>query len=162
MADFGDLLGEALQQGKDTAAALAEAKSAIQGEYKDYVEALDKKEAVALLEFYRKNAKPENYLSGFETDFASLDIPAYVEKLFAGSKFTSLEKVETINTIEEIKSDPAAKKTIFILQNNGIPPAGEIRETGGLLSLRALVEHSGGEMSIRPDPAFRLVIRLGK
>ena len=62
----------------------------------------------------------------------------------------------------EIKSDPAAKKTIFILQNNGIPPAGEIRETGGLLSLRALVENSGGEMSIRPDPAFRLVIRTGK
>ena len=114
-SDFVELVGEAIQEGKDTAAALAQAKSAIQGEYKDYVEALDKKEAVALLEFYRKNAKPENYLSGFETDFASLDIPAYVEELFAGSKFTSLEKVETISSIEEIKSDPATKLFSVIL-----------------------------------------------
>ena len=106
-ADFADVFASSLQQGLDSAAALAEAKAQIKGEYKDYVADVDRKEAVALLEFYRKNAKPEDYLKGFDTDFATMDIPAYVEQLFAGTVFDSYEKVEAVASFDEVAGDPA-------------------------------------------------------
>lgn len=50
--------------------------------------------------------------------------------------------------------------TRFSLANNGAPPAGPIRETGGLLSLRTLTESRGGRMDVVYAPAFRLDIFL--
>ena len=49
---------------------------------------------------------------------------------------------------------------ICILQNNGIQPGGKIRESGGLLTLRSLVEKEGGIMQIESLPCFRLRITL--
>lgn len=49
----------------------------------------------------------------------------------------------------------------FVLQNNGEQPL-EIRETGGLLSLRSLTEREHGTMRIECSPAFRLIITLPK
>ncbi len=46
------------------------------------------------------------------------------------------------------------------LTNDGKPPAGEIRETGGLKILRALAEQRGGRMEIESEPRFRLVLRF--
>ena len=44
--------------------------------------------------------------------------------------------------------------------NNGTPPADIIQETGGLLSLRELVESAGGKMEIESRPFFRLKLFL--
>ena len=49
---------------------------------------------------------------------------------------------------------------IFTLRSNGIPPAAPIRETGGLLSLRTLVENRRGVMRVDSSPEFRLTIVL--
>ena len=83
--------------------------------YRDYVVDLDRKEAVALLEFYRQRADKDDYLAnlgeGFE-DFENLDIPAYVNQLFDESAFTSYEKVaELVNAgeWEKLWADPAVK-----------------------------------------------------
>ena len=66
---------------------------AVEGAYRDYVPELDRKEAVALLEYYRKQADPADYLEGLGADFATLDIPAYVDSLFKGSAFTSFKRL---------------------------------------------------------------------
>ena len=49
---------------------------------------------------------------------------------------------------------------VLTLRSNGQPPAAPIRETGGLLSLRTLVERQGGSMRIDASTEFRLTIRL--
>ena len=48
----------------------------------------------------------------------------------------------------------------FFFANDGTPPAGPVRESGGLLSLRALTESRGGRMDVESVPSFRLVISL--
>ena len=89
------------------------ALNAIQGTYRDYVVDLDRKEAVALLEFYRERAKPEDYLTGLGVDFedfATMDIPAYVDYLFDESAFTSFDKVEALvkaGEWDKLWEDPA-------------------------------------------------------
>ncbi|SEP54843.1 hypothetical protein SAMN02910369_00050 [Lachnospiraceae bacterium NE2001] len=51
--------------------------------------------------------------------------------------------------------------TTFIeITNNGDPPKETIKETGGLLSLRHMVDNLKGEMYIRSEPEFRLKIIL--
>ena len=54
----------------------------------------------------------------------------------------------------------AGEDTIYTLSGNGIPPDGEIRESGGLRSVRALVEKHRGTMKTESTPCFRLIIRL--
>ena len=46
------------------------------------------------------------------------------------------------------------------ITNSGRPPAEEIHESGGLLSLRRAVEGSGGQMEIACIPAFELNLRF--
>ena len=93
---------------KDKAKALEE----IKGVYRDYVVALDRKEAVALLTYYREKAAPEDMLGGlgegFE-DLAKLDVEAYVDWLFSNSVFTSFEKLSAASEdLEALEKDPAA------------------------------------------------------
>ena len=52
------------------------------------------------------------------------------------------------------------QETELILRSNGAPPAGEIRESGGLKSLRTLVEKHQGSMQAESAPGFQLTIRL--
>ena len=80
----------------------------VQGLYRDYVVELDKKEAVALLEFYRQRAAKEDYLQIPGRDFATMDIPAYVDTLFATSAFTSYEKMSQ-TPAEQLMQDPVAQ-----------------------------------------------------
>ena len=49
---------------------------------------------------------------------------------------------------------------ILELTNNGEPPKDDIKETGGLLSLRHMVDNMNGEMYIESEPEFRLKIIL--
>lgn len=46
------------------------------------------------------------------------------------------------------------------LSNNGEPPAGQIRESGGLLNLRRSVEMAGGRMTTEAVPRFLLRVEL--
>jgi len=47
-------------------------------------------------------------------------------------------------------------------ENNGRPPFGPIRETGGLRNLRAEAERNGGTLAIAAEPAFRMTLKLPK
>ena len=87
----------------------------VQSAYRDYVVDLDRKEAVALLDFYRQRASEEDYPKGlgldFE-DFGTMDIPAYVNYLFDESAFTSYDKIaELVNAGEwdKVWADPAVR-----------------------------------------------------
>ncbi len=95
------------QRGAEEAAALETAKSRMERSYRDYVEALDRKEAVALLDYFRRTAAPEDYPEIAGHDFATMDIPAYVNELFDQSVFTDYEKVKAA-TLEQLEADPVA------------------------------------------------------
>ena len=104
--DFAGLFRKMPLEQMDSAAALASIKEYFKQSYRDYVPELDKKEAVALLEFYRKHAQREDYLEGLGCDFATMDIPAYVDTLFEKSVFSSYEKMLAA-TPAELAVDPA-------------------------------------------------------
>ena len=107
---FGNLMNtysRELQRGVDDETALNTAKKRIQRTYRDYVVDLDRKEAVALLDFYRQNAKPEDFPEIPEQDFATMDLNAYVADLFDKTMFTDYDKVAAASK-DEIFADPAA------------------------------------------------------
>lgn len=54
----------------------------------------------------------------------------------------------------------SGKEVVYLLQSNGDLPGEEIRESGGLLYLRSLVEKEGGTMLTERLPEFTLTIRL--
>ncbi len=115
---FGSLMNifsRDLQRGVDSTAALESAKNRLQRAYRDYVVELDRKEAVALLDFYRKNAKPENFPVIPDQDFATMDIPAFVDGLFDNSLFTDYEKVKAAS-LEELTADPAASLYYSVME----------------------------------------------
>ncbi len=103
-----------LREGKDTTEALESARERLKEAYRDYVVSIDKKTAVALLEHYRKTAAQEDYLKIGDRDFTTLDIPAYVENLFASSIFTSEEKALAAS-IDEAMQDPASELSQAIM-----------------------------------------------
>ena len=51
-------------------------------------------------------------------------------------------------------------QTVVSLTNDGDPPAGPVRETGGLGDLRRLAEQNGVEMQIESSPVFRLQLKF--
>ena len=91
--------------------------------YKDYVEEIDRKEAVALLRFYRERAQKENYPKdlGDGSDFATMEIEAYVDYLFDTSALTSREKLEAALSEPDglknlMENDPAFKLRDALIQ----------------------------------------------
>ena len=46
------------------------------------------------------------------------------------------------------------------ITNDGLAPAGEVVEGGGLSALRRRIEGTGGAMQVESTPRFRLVITL--
>jgi len=90
----------------------AEAAAATADYFRDYDVALDKKEAVALLGFYRERARKSDGLAGLGggfDDFWTMDIPAYVDWLFENSAFTSPDKLVAAAEAGVIDDDPAMK-----------------------------------------------------
>ena len=109
---FTSAYGRTLRSGKDSVNALEEAKKSLESRYRDYVEPLDRKEAVALLDFYRNNAKPEDYLfPGMDT----LDLQSYVDNLYDRSAFTSYEKVNKVTPLS-LLMDPALTAYTKVMQ----------------------------------------------
>ena len=49
-----------------------------------------------------------------------------------------------------------------VYSGNGAPPAGPVRETGGLRILRTLTERLGGTMEVAADPTLRVTLKLPK
>ena len=57
---------------------------------------------------------------------------------------------------------PEGTRIRAVFTNNGSQPEGEIRETGGLGSLRSMVEAAGGAMTVRTAPVFSITVELPK
>ncbi len=106
----------AVNKGKDTLSALKETYERLAPLYADYSVETDKKVAKALLKHYRDIAEPANYLKGLPEDFATMDIDAFVDCLFANSALTSAESFKA--AIDEkgagIFNDPACKTGMSI------------------------------------------------
>ena len=78
--------------------------------YKDYNEALDRKEAEALIAFYRDNVKDEDRIPLLGQDVREMNILAFVNALFDSTAFTSAERVkERIKTQKDLSEDPAGR-----------------------------------------------------
>ena len=154
-----------LQRGMDSTAALESAKEGLQRRYRDYVEELDRKEAVAMLEFYRNRAKPEDYLG---EDFATLDIPAYVEDLYNKSAFTSYEKMSAASD-EALLSDPALacySQMVDVVMKHYTALFGTPEEDAAYRQDRkhfaaALMEWQKGK-AMYPDANFTMRLTYGK
>ncbi len=106
---FNILAGREIRGGKDTLAALNTAYEAIAPMYADYSAGTDKKVAKALLKHYRDIADPVNYLKDLPQNFATMDIDAFVEDLFANSALTSAESLKAAIAEKgaEVLNDPA-------------------------------------------------------
>ena len=147
--------------------ALASAKNRLRRFYRDYVPELDRKEAVALLEYYRRHAKVENYLDIPGKDFATMDIPAYVDELFDGSLFTSYDKVKAA-TYEQLSADPAAvlqqcvmdKQTALYAVINGDEKENAAYDAARKNFAAALMEWQKGQ-AMYPDANFTMRLTYG-
>ncbi|MCQ2135153.1 MAG: S46 family peptidase [Bacteroidales bacterium] len=109
--EFVSAYYQVFQQSQDTIAAKAAAIQAVEEAFKDYDTQTEKNMAVAMLEFYRKEAKPENYINEFG-NYATMDFKAFVDDLFAKSAFASPENFTAAKyskTTQELISDIAVK-----------------------------------------------------
>ena len=106
----GRLTEAVSRQGQD-----AKVLDQMKGTYRDYVVDLDRKEAAALLEFFRQRADAQDYPKGLGVDFedfATMDIPAYVNYLFDESAFTSYDKLADLVNAgdwDKVWADPAVR-----------------------------------------------------
>ena len=100
-----------IRNGQDTLTAIRTAYEVIADQYGDYSASTDRKVAKALMKHYREIAEPANYLKNLDADFATMDIDAFVDKLFNESVFTSAESLK--EAIDQkgaaVLNDPAAK-----------------------------------------------------
>ena len=95
---------------------------AVKSAYRDYVPELDRKEAVALLTFFRERADQQDIPKGLGLDFddfRTMDIPAYVDYLFNESAFTSYDKLSALleeEDWEKIWNDPAVRLYTAVME----------------------------------------------
>ena len=145
--------------------------SQIEPAYRDYVAELDRKETAALLEFYRQRADKQDYLKnlgeGFE-DFETMDIPAYADKMFEESAFTSYDKIAALVNAGEwdkIWADPAVKLFNSIMTQvmarypAMLAPAGDI-DAGSKAFTAGLMEWEKGKPSY-PDANSTMRLTYG-
>lgn len=86
---------------------------AVAGQYKDYNEALDRKEAVALLNHYRANVTEASRIPELAAE--NLDVQAFVDSLYDNSSFTSEAKLrENVKSFADFQADPMCKVQIEI------------------------------------------------
>ena len=151
----------------DTTAALNAAYENMLDEYKDYSVSTDRKVAKAMLKFYKENAAPENYPTGLGEEFATMDIDAYVDRLFDNSVFCSAELLKAAMDKDGVKifDDPAylaakslVNKTYDLHQLSG-------KSNGELATARknytaGLLEWKDGQPSY-PDANFTMRLTYG-
>ena len=105
-ANFANAYRRAQAQGKDDASALEEAITALSRSFKDYNEALDRREGVALFKHYLANVKPEDKINIEGLDESHVE--SFVQYLFNNTAFTSEATVrEKVKSFSDVMSDPA-------------------------------------------------------
>ena len=148
--------------------ALAKAYETLSQAYGDYSADTDRKVAKAMMKFYRDNAKPESYLKNLPEDFATMDIDAFVDRLFDNSAFTSAESLKS--AIDEkgtgIFEDPAAKVAASIMKEvfavyNEINEADDALAAARKTYTAGLLEWKEGQPSY-PDANFTMRLTYGK
>ena len=140
--------------------------------YRDYVEAIDRKEAVALLEFYRQRADKRNYPAdlGDGSDFATMEIDAYVDFLFDVSDLASKERLEKALAEKDglkkvMEQDPAFKlaDALTAVGRSLYPAIAATREQyerGSKSFAAGLLEWEKGKPSY-PDANFTMRLTYG-
>ncbi len=159
--------GREVSAGKDTLEALMAAYESIAPQYGDYSMETDKKIAKALMKHYRDIAKPENYLKNLPEDFATMDIDAYVDEMFATSVFTSAEKLKAaieakgLNALDDlavrtgmsIYNECANAQLLTLSSEDALAEARQLYTAG-------LLEWKKGEMSY-PDANSTMRLTYG-
>lgn len=86
------------------------------------------------------------------------------ENLLAAAMFECITNTARHADGDELYVQVRADGEVYTaeLTNNGKPPAGEIREGGGLSALREAVENAGGRMRVESAPRFRLTVTIPK
>lgn len=86
------------------------------------------------------------------------------EKIFASAVFECVVNTARHADGSELyaKMTESEKEYSIVLTNNGKTPSGEIKEGGGLSSLRTMTENAGGEMIVESQPSFVLAIKIPK
>ena len=157
----------ALKNNADTTGALMTAYEQLLPFYKDYSVSTDKKVAKAMIGYYRTHAKAEDYPTGLKADFATMDIDAFVEDLFANSSFCNEDdlKKAILEKGTDIFSDPAyiaarsfTNKT-FDLFTAGKAADRKLSEARKLYT-EGLLEWKKGEPSY-PDANFTMRFTYG-
>ncbi len=162
------MFGRELAKGTDTVTALNNAYRFVAPVYGDYSEKTDRKVAKALMKFYRENAAAEDYLTGLSEDFATMDIDAFVDNLFANSVFTSAESLKAAidRNGAEIFNDPAcvlSKSIMKVLTAHyeAIGAADWKLGKARQIYTEGLLEWKEGEPSY-PDANFTMRLTYGK
>ena len=162
---FSSALDRASRGNDDSAAAIAQAVKTVSARFKDYNEALDRKEAVALINFYRQNVKPGDEVKLLKADIMSMDVESFVKDLFDNTHFTSEEKLSTIKSTAEFTADPAYAFLLAVQQKAAeITPAaratsGQIAE-GSKAFTKGLMEWRSGE-PLYPDANSTMRLTYG-
>ncbi len=82
----------------------------LRGAYKDYNADVDRDVAVALIDFYKANVKPEDAIKIEGKDIQKVNTVQYVDKLFKKSIFTSVEKFTAKPITQKmLDADPAVR-----------------------------------------------------
>lgn len=86
------------------------------------------------------------------------------ERIFATAVFECVTNTARHADGTELYADMTESGAAYAiaLTNDGRQPDGEIREGGGLSSLRMMTESAGGQMTVGSAPAFSLVITVPK
>lgn len=86
------------------------------------------------------------------------------EKIFSAAVFECAVNTARHADGNELYVDMTENETNYriVLSNNGNPPSGEIKEGGGLSSLRTMTENALGQMTVLSVPKFVLTIVIPK
>ena len=166
-ANYARAYGRAISAGADTSEVVKKALSAAKAGFKDYDVELEKQIAARMLEYYRDNSAPENYPDINGVDFASLNIPEYVENLFNTSVFATKENIEAALAKGIIPEDDPAEKlysAAMALVMGKSRSAGIEREALAAASKAfagGLLEWLSGKPSY-PDANFTMRLTYGK
>ena len=151
------------RDGADDAEIFPELQKMMEGNFKDYSLDLDRKEAVALFKFYLANVKAEDRITieGHELD----KVEEYVDYLFANSAFTSIDKIKGINSVDQIKNDPAlqlynAIATVAVRLTPDMMAAEDKIAEGNKAFTKGLLEWKAGEPSY-PDANSTMRLTYG-
>ena len=112
---FGNAYRGAMRENNDSIAALAAGRAAVAARFKDYNEALDRREGVALMRHYLERVKPEDMiaLKGLEVQ----DVEPFISYLFDNTALTSEERMESmIKSYSDFMEDPATALYNLIAQ----------------------------------------------